>query len=152
MESRWKCKKCKSIHHYGDVLTAKNPFNKNEVILGCPSCKAPDSFDQVCDEPGCENATTCGTPTEDGYRRTCGKHKPEMEKKREVEPEKPKDIFVWCACDDDGSVNVFTSPDATRKAGVWFLPNQFKDGLFSKKELTKHRLVPVDEIPRPETE
>ena len=29
-----------------------------------------------CDEPNCTAAVTCGTPTPDGYRRTCSKHQP----------------------------------------------------------------------------
>jgi len=29
-----------------------------------------------CDEPGCLQRATCGSPTENGYRRTCGEHCP----------------------------------------------------------------------------
>ena len=32
--------------------------------------------DIECDEPGCRKRGTCGAPTEDGYRRTCGDHWP----------------------------------------------------------------------------
>ena len=39
--------------------------------------KAPKSL--VCDEPGCKERSTCGTPTKDGYRRTCNKHWPQKE-------------------------------------------------------------------------
>jgi hypothetical protein len=27
-----------------------------------------------CDEPGCSKRTSCGFPTPNGYRRTCGEH------------------------------------------------------------------------------
>lgn len=27
-----------------------------------------------CDEPGCSKRASCGFPTPDGYRRTCGEH------------------------------------------------------------------------------
>lgn len=28
----------------------------------------------LCDEIGCDHEATCGFPTPEGYRRTCGKH------------------------------------------------------------------------------
>jgi hypothetical protein len=30
----------------------------------------------ACDEPGCEREVSCGTKTADGYRSTCGEHRP----------------------------------------------------------------------------
>jgi hypothetical protein len=33
----------------------------------------------VCDEPGCWSPVTCGTPSTEGYRSTCRKHKPREE-------------------------------------------------------------------------
>lgn len=33
----------------------------------------------LCDEPGCYDEITCGTPTPDGYRSTCSKHAPNRE-------------------------------------------------------------------------
>jgi hypothetical protein len=30
--------------------------------------------DQTCDEPGCKERSSCGTPTPSGYRTVCGKH------------------------------------------------------------------------------
>ena len=32
----------------------------------------------ICDEPGCCDQVSCGTPTENGYRSTCGKHAPKV--------------------------------------------------------------------------
>jgi len=37
---------------------------------------APDAW---CDESGCKERYTCGTPTPNGYRKTCGKHIPRVE-------------------------------------------------------------------------
>lgn len=37
------------------------------------SLKAPLN---LCDEPDCFAGASCGTPTKDGYRRTCFEHKP----------------------------------------------------------------------------
>lgn len=43
---------------------------------GCPECRCIDPFVYVCDEPGCDEECSCGTPTEKGYRMTCSKHAP----------------------------------------------------------------------------
>ncbi len=59
-----------------DTLRAPNPFDPEEVIWGCPKCKTVNEIYPACDEEGCWEPTTCGTPTEAGYRTTCGKHKP----------------------------------------------------------------------------
>jgi len=60
-----------------EVLFAENPFNADETIAGCPKCKEINSLLVSCDEPGCWNEASCGTPTATGYRHTCGKHAPE---------------------------------------------------------------------------
>lgn len=59
-----------------DRLLAENPFERSETIFGCPDCKETGCFRIMCDEPGCEEFVTCGTPTGDGYRNTCGRHRP----------------------------------------------------------------------------
>jgi len=69
-----KCDECGWLGHLPDVLEAKNPFNKNEMITGCPLCNAVDSMAQVCDEPKCWKVTSCGFNTPSGYRVTCGDH------------------------------------------------------------------------------
>jgi hypothetical protein len=74
MPPKWICRECGWISE--TYLTAPNPFEKNDVIIGCISCKGVDSLVDVCDEEGCRQQATCGTPIEDGYRRTCGKHRP----------------------------------------------------------------------------
>lgn len=35
-----------------------------------------DDMGSICDEPGCLKSVSCGTPTETGYRSTCGEHAP----------------------------------------------------------------------------
>lgn len=59
-----------------EILTAPNPFMEAEVITACPKCKEVYSVTQACDEPHCWEFASCGTPTETGYRRTCGAHMP----------------------------------------------------------------------------
>jgi hypothetical protein len=62
-----------------EMLTAPNPFNPEFNIHACPKCREIGVLSQACDEPGCWKASTCGTPTAAGYRRTCGRHMPPFE-------------------------------------------------------------------------
>lgn len=62
-----------------EILRAKHPFDADDEILGCPSCKDVNCILNACDEDGCWERVTCGTPTKTGYRNTCGKHKPPPE-------------------------------------------------------------------------
>lgn len=36
----------------------------------------PLEEEEMCDEPGCKEPISCGTPTPTGYRRTCSDHYP----------------------------------------------------------------------------
>ena len=76
-QRRFKCRECSTDFDEGEILLARNPFDETEMITGCPKCKAPDSFELLCDVEGCKRPATCGTPTEQGYRQTCGLHLPE---------------------------------------------------------------------------
>ena len=42
----------------------------------CPSCRAACHIHVACDEAGCWEPATCGTPVPGGYRQTCGPHRP----------------------------------------------------------------------------
>lgn len=57
-----------------DVLEADNPFVLGDKIYACPECREVGTIREACDEPDCWQPSTCGFPTENGYRRTCGKH------------------------------------------------------------------------------
>lgn len=59
-----------------DILRAPSPFEEGETLYACPKCKEVNSVVVACDEPGCWEEATCGAPTENDYRRTCGKHMP----------------------------------------------------------------------------
>lgn len=59
-------------------LRAADPFNDGSDLLACPFCRE-QTLVTCCDEPGCYEPDTCGTPTPNGYRRTCGKHLPKVE-------------------------------------------------------------------------
>ena len=80
MELQWECKECgwRGLTH--TFLRAANPWNGADMY-GCPQCYEIEPFINMCDEPGCGMAATCGTPYQHGkegtdYRRTCGKHIP----------------------------------------------------------------------------
>ncbi len=70
------CPECYAKVHADHILTAPNPWLDGDTIHGCPECKSPVQFREVCDEPGCWNEASCGTPTPNGYRRICGQHTP----------------------------------------------------------------------------
>ena len=75
-----RCEECGWHDYKGRYLTAPNPFDKGEIITGCPQCGSVDSMQAVCDEPRCKMPVSCGTPTKDGYRCTCSKHYPNKRK------------------------------------------------------------------------
>jgi len=51
-------------------------FDPEYILHGCPKCKSVNMVGTVCDEWGCWEPDTIGTPTGDGYRRTCHTHAP----------------------------------------------------------------------------
>jgi hypothetical protein len=71
--------KCGWHGMFDETLSAKNPFETADdtaEIHACPSCRMIQEFRVACDEEGCWEFVSCGTPTESGYRQTCGKHCP----------------------------------------------------------------------------
>lgn len=72
------CEECGWIGMYSELLVAKHPFRKyvGESVTGCPRCHDINTIVVACDEPGCWRPVSCGTPTEKGYRNTCGEHAP----------------------------------------------------------------------------
>jgi len=70
------CKDCGWRGLSSERLEAQSPF-ADELIHGCPYCIRVDCFLTACDEPGCWSEDECGTPTPDGYRRTCCEHMPD---------------------------------------------------------------------------
>lgn len=74
MTERYKCCECSEIVSEGAVLRAPSPFDATDILIGCPKCKSVDSFELLCDEPGCNNTVVCGWPSPQGYRRTCHQH------------------------------------------------------------------------------
>lgn len=75
------CRDCRWQGTEREVLTADNPFAEDdgETMYGCPRCREANTMDIACDEPGCWRKVSCGTPTPNGYRSTCGEHKPTLQ-------------------------------------------------------------------------
>ena len=67
--------RCGWIGTPGEILRAPNPFEDGE-LHACPLCRDIGNLRECCDEPECFTEATCGTPTADGYRRTCFSHMP----------------------------------------------------------------------------
>ena len=75
-----KCYNCGWQGMESEMLSARNPFDLKEKIFACPKCwDVEGSYVVVCDEPGCWDPVTCGTPTKSGYRFTCSRHAPTPE-------------------------------------------------------------------------
>jgi len=70
------CDECGWAGKGSALLTAENPFVKNDVLSACPECKELD-IRVCCEIEGCNKKATCGTPVKDGYISTCGRHRPE---------------------------------------------------------------------------
>jgi hypothetical protein len=62
-----------------EALSAPNPFDAEQLLLGCPKCKCTDLLFVACDEPGCWKPVSIGKLTKNGYRRTCLEHWPKSE-------------------------------------------------------------------------
>lgn len=78
-ETRYRCQDCEHIFVTSEFLRAPHPFHDAEEITGCPECREVFSdvdAETLCDEPGCDEPTSCGTTTKGGYRRTCYPHRP----------------------------------------------------------------------------
>jgi hypothetical protein len=51
--------------------------NRDEAIDVCPKCRCvKSSLSVCCEEPGCKNEASCGTPHQTGYKRHCHLHPP----------------------------------------------------------------------------
>ena len=76
------CDECGWAGLKSQLLYNLNPFDESITISACPCCKILNSTVSIaCDTLNCWDPATCGTPTNNGYRKTCGKHRPGWEAK-----------------------------------------------------------------------
>jgi hypothetical protein len=80
LQSKCRCTECDAVVDRGDwdVVIDPRPLpgEQADEWAVCRNCRAPDKFVLLCDEPGCLRDVSCGTPTAEGYRHTCGDHQP----------------------------------------------------------------------------
>ena len=69
MMSKLICEECDWHGQDEDMLTAINPFDKDDTIIGCPKCFAINTLLPACDVPECWQVVSCGTPTPGGYKK-----------------------------------------------------------------------------------
>lgn len=71
---KYRCTDCDWRGIGEDLLTAENPFNKSDTIVGCPGCKLIDVVLNVCDEGDCWEFVTNGMVDGGVYRNRCSEH------------------------------------------------------------------------------
>ena len=77
-EQKFKCKECGAIVAHDRVPEAVNPFNRHEMIFGCPECREVNSLIRACDVDGCNEVSSCvlrqDEITDTDYRFVCSFH------------------------------------------------------------------------------
>ena len=66
-EIKLKCLACGHIFTGEDALESTSPFDEDDTIIGCPSCKAAEEIAVACDYEGCSHESTWGGVTPNGY-------------------------------------------------------------------------------------
>jgi hypothetical protein len=75
---RWRCTECDHVCTSSQILTGPNPFDAEDTLSGCPTCKSVNAFEEMCEWPECRRTASNGTPLADGrYVRRCHEHRPE---------------------------------------------------------------------------
>jgi len=74
MNNKYICTNCHRNLYENELLVAQHPFDEEEKVYGCPTCKALDEIYCACDRDECWSKATCGTSTANGYLRVCGSH------------------------------------------------------------------------------
>ena len=72
-----KCSLCQWQGQNDSLLVADNPFLKGDTISACPDCLSIQTTEVCCEEPGCWDLATCGTPFGvRQYKSHCYNHPP----------------------------------------------------------------------------
>lgn len=72
---RWLCTECGEVCGE-NILTAKSPFDENDILSGCPACLSAESLIAACWK--CDKPSSSGTPLNRQYRyvNACYEHRP----------------------------------------------------------------------------
>lgn len=68
------CNLCGWTGLSSDRLIAKNPFDPERNLTGCPTCKSVDDFVPICDFEGCYEEASCEIQSERGSKLVCPEH------------------------------------------------------------------------------
>ena len=71
---RWHCGDCGHVSE--TYLTAPNPFDSNDTVVGCENCKAVEAIGPACWK--CDSPASIGSTGSDVYRyvQSCYEHDP----------------------------------------------------------------------------
>jgi hypothetical protein len=71
---KWLCGECGDV--CAEPLTAPSPFDPDDTLHACLSCKTVGELTKACDHEGCTKPATCGEPDWLGFRyaSTCSEH------------------------------------------------------------------------------
>lgn len=73
----FRCKECGWVGPEGAIVRFSDPELPSNFwnIYPAPACRAAESLENMCDEPGCVAVASLGYPVgDDDYRRTCYQH------------------------------------------------------------------------------
>jgi hypothetical protein len=70
---KWVCEECGEVCSSEEILMAVNPFNEEQMILGCPHCREVSSLVACCEADGCSNPIYFD-PATDELSTKCKKH------------------------------------------------------------------------------
>lgn len=73
---KWHCDECEWRGNRLFNVKFKLPAGIDAELYVCPECGTESGVHVACDKPQCWRPASCGTPTPDGYRNTCGLHVP----------------------------------------------------------------------------
>jgi len=73
-----KCSECDWKGKASELQRGTSPFGDGDTIYGCPKCDSINSEVACCCKDGCWKQATCGTATPQGYKHTCGEHRPDV--------------------------------------------------------------------------
>lgn len=78
--NRFRCDACNQVVPLDTIVTVSvpHPTKAEQSVTAdqCPKCGECNYWTAICDEAGCDQPCSCGTPIAGGYRRTCGQHRP----------------------------------------------------------------------------
>jgi len=72
----FRCTECATETPRDDLIKFPDPEMAENYWTICPFCREAEQFERMCDAFNCDQTSSCGTPTPDGYRITCYEHKP----------------------------------------------------------------------------